>query len=181
MVKFTWKIWNRLNRKKNQISGFPIFTFRVMQKYTVAGNSLNVVEREPVPTRVLNPNASEAIYKPKQRSYRKTKLIYYFFFSGGFYPGTLPNVSKLTTEGSDNVTCLLHYGCLLHHGFVRAVGQSICEYYLNKWKLSFFFCLLQQLLRDEKKLANTSTVEVISKMKMIFSIHGISDGSVVSF
>ena len=34
---------------------------------------LNVVEREPVPTRVLNPNASEASYKPKQRSYRKTK------------------------------------------------------------------------------------------------------------
>ena len=28
------------------------------------------VEREPVPTRVLNPNASEASYKPKQRSYR---------------------------------------------------------------------------------------------------------------
>ena len=35
---------------------------------------LNAVEREPVLTRVLNPNASEASYKPKQRSYRKTKL-----------------------------------------------------------------------------------------------------------
>ena len=32
------------------------------------------VEREPVQTRVLNPNASKASYKPKQRSYRKTKL-----------------------------------------------------------------------------------------------------------
>ena len=32
---------------------------------------MNAVEREPVPTRVLNPNTS---YKPKQRSYRKTKL-----------------------------------------------------------------------------------------------------------
>ena len=44
---------------------------------------LNAVEREPVPTRVLNPNASEASYKPKQRSYRKMKLknnIYIFFF-----------------------------------------------------------------------------------------------------
>ena len=41
------------------------------------------VEREPVPTRVLNPNASEASYKPKQRSYRKTKLI--FFVGGDFY------------------------------------------------------------------------------------------------
>ena len=35
---------------------------------------LNAVEREPVETRVLNPNASEASYKPKQRSCRKTKL-----------------------------------------------------------------------------------------------------------
>ena len=33
---------------------------------------MNAVEPEPVPTRVLNPNASEASYKPKQRSYRKT-------------------------------------------------------------------------------------------------------------
>ena len=30
--------------------------------------SLNAVEREPVESRVLNPNASEASYKPKQRS-----------------------------------------------------------------------------------------------------------------
>ena len=29
---------------------------------------LNAVESKPVPTRVLNPNASEANYKPKQRS-----------------------------------------------------------------------------------------------------------------
>ena len=32
---------------------------------------MNAVEREPVPTRIVNLNAS---YKPKQRSYRKTKL-----------------------------------------------------------------------------------------------------------
>ena len=35
---------------------------------------MNAVEHEPVPTRVLNPNASEASYKPKQRSYRKTTI-----------------------------------------------------------------------------------------------------------
>ena len=35
---------------------------------------MNAVEREPVPTKVLNPNASEVSYKPKQRSYRKTNL-----------------------------------------------------------------------------------------------------------
>ena len=31
---------------------------------------LNAVEREPVPTSVLNPNVSEASYKLKERSYR---------------------------------------------------------------------------------------------------------------
>ena len=35
---------------------------------------MNAVEREPVETWVLNPTASEASYKPKQRSYRKTNL-----------------------------------------------------------------------------------------------------------
>ena len=67
----------------------------------MADNYLNAVEREPVPTRVFNPNASEASYKPKQRGYRKTKqrkknLLLSFFgwilvrgiLSGGFYPGT---------------------------------------------------------------------------------------------
>ena len=44
---------------------------------------MNAVEREPVPTRVLNPNASEASYKPKQRSCRKTKLNFFFFFFRG--------------------------------------------------------------------------------------------------
>ena len=44
------------------------------RKNNESGNSLNAVEREPVPTRVLNPNASEASYKQKQRSYRKTNL-----------------------------------------------------------------------------------------------------------
>ena len=44
------------------------------EKNNEAGNFLNAVEREPVGTRVLNPTASEASYKPKQRSYRKTNL-----------------------------------------------------------------------------------------------------------
>ena len=35
---------------------------------------MNAVEREPVETRVLNPTASEASYKPKQRSYRTSNL-----------------------------------------------------------------------------------------------------------
>ena len=44
------------------------------EKNPPENNPLNAVEREPAPTRVLNPNAREASYKPKQRSYRKTKL-----------------------------------------------------------------------------------------------------------
>ena len=35
---------------------------------------MNAVEREPVETRVLNPTASEASYKPKQRSCGTTNL-----------------------------------------------------------------------------------------------------------
>ena len=42
------------------------------QKNSPEKISLNAVKREPVETRVLNPNANEASYKPKQRSYRKT-------------------------------------------------------------------------------------------------------------
>ena len=54
----------------------------------MAENALNAVEREPVETRVLNPNASEASYKPKQRSYKKTKLKkIIFFFSEEFGQG----------------------------------------------------------------------------------------------
>ena len=60
---------------------------------------LNAVEREPVPTRVLNPNASEASYKPKQRRYRKTKLNFLFFiiifFSGRFLPRTCQSYNDL--------------------------------------------------------------------------------------
>ena len=41
-----------------------------MKKNNEADNSLNAVEREPV----LNPTASKASYKPKQRSCGKTKL-----------------------------------------------------------------------------------------------------------
>ena len=44
------------------------------EKNNEAGNSMNAVGRQPVSTIVLNPNASEASYKPKQRSYRKTNL-----------------------------------------------------------------------------------------------------------
>ena len=70
---------------------FPrrLLFFELWKKNNEAGNSLNAVEREPVPTRVLNTIASKASYKPKQRSYRKAKLIFFFM---GFYPGTISSV-----------------------------------------------------------------------------------------
>ena len=55
------------------VSGTMRFRYNV-KKNNEAGNSLNAVDHEPVPTRVLNPTESEASYKRKQRSYGKTKL-----------------------------------------------------------------------------------------------------------
>ena len=52
----------------------PAHFYIIWRKNNEAGNSLNAVECETVPTRILNPNAIEASYKLKQRSYRKTKL-----------------------------------------------------------------------------------------------------------
>ena len=59
---------------------------------------LNAVEREPVETRVLNPNAS---YKPKQRSYRKTKLI--IFFSRVILVGGILSGNRLRHISGDSV------------------------------------------------------------------------------
>ena len=52
------------------ISYFILF-FELRRKNNEAGNFLNAVERVPAETRVLNPTASEASYKPKPRSYKK--------------------------------------------------------------------------------------------------------------
>ena len=74
-----------------------------MKKKQCGRQFWNAVEREPVETKVLNPTASEASYKPKQCSYRKTKLKYFFLIggiliggilSGGFYPGTAIHVLR---------------------------------------------------------------------------------------
>ena len=80
--------------------------FELWRKNNEAGNSLNAVEREPVPTRVLNPNASEASYKPKQRSYRKTKLIFFYFtfFSWGFWSGGICRGNFIREPFNPNVS-----------------------------------------------------------------------------
>ena len=83
VVKSTWKIWNRLNRKKNQISDFSDFYFSSYAEKQCGRQFWNAVEREPVETRALNPTASKASYKPKQRSYRKT-------WGGYFLEGSIP-------------------------------------------------------------------------------------------
>ena len=72
---------------------------KFMKKNNEAGNSLNAVEREPVPSRVLNPTASKGSYKTKQRSCGKAKLkkikqiiiflVLYNFFQLRFSAATL--------------------------------------------------------------------------------------------
>ena len=58
---------------------------------------MDAVEREPVETRVLNPTASEASYKPKQRSYRTMNLN--FFFLAPNSPGA--EISSAEMSGAD--------------------------------------------------------------------------------
>ena len=72
---------------------------------------MNDVEREPVPTRVLNPNGSEASYKPKQRSYRKTKqkkniFLFLFLFGGILVGGIFPwNHSRQAIRYAGVIKC----------------------------------------------------------------------------
>ena len=79
------------NSKENSNFRYIRFLFfELWRKNNGGGNSLNAIERELVPTRVLNPNANEVSYKPKQRSYRKTKPNFFkflFFFRGDFGRG----------------------------------------------------------------------------------------------
>ena len=85
---FFFQKWSNLHersgigwiQRKTKFKIFPIFIFRVMNKKQCGRQFWNAVEHEPVETRVLNPTASEASYKPEQCSYRKTKQIYYYFF-----------------------------------------------------------------------------------------------------
>ena len=67
MVSYTEAGWHE---------GYPYIGIRIKSPWKKSPEKipLNAVEREPVPTRVLNPNASEASYKLKQHSYGKTKL-----------------------------------------------------------------------------------------------------------
>ena len=67
------------------------------RKYNEEGNSLNAVECEPVPTRVLNPNASKSSYKPKQGSYRTlcTEMVLYRNLAKrNFSPPTFPTLDN---------------------------------------------------------------------------------------
>ena len=66
--------------KQKEKPNFRLFRFLFFElciKTLQQANSLNAVERESVRTGVLNPNASEASYTPKQRSYRRTKLTFF--------------------------------------------------------------------------------------------------------
>ena len=85
-INFFFQKWSNLQersgigwiQRKNKFQIFPIFIFRVMEKKLCGRQFWNAVERKPIETRVLNPTASEASYKPKQRRYRKTKQHFFF-------------------------------------------------------------------------------------------------------
>ena len=80
MVKFTWKNRNRLNGKINQVSDFSDFYFSShAEKNTVAENSLDAVEREPVLTGVLNPKAC-GVQGGEAPSKKKHKYFFEEFF-----------------------------------------------------------------------------------------------------
>ena len=65
---------------KSKLSNVHNFFDLWRKKNNEACNSLNAVQPEPVPTRVLNPNASEANYKPEQLSYSRSHFCTIFFF-----------------------------------------------------------------------------------------------------
>ena len=56
---------------------------------------MNAVEREPVETRVLNPTASEASYKPKQRIATENEYNKKDFFLDSFRS---PNVRRRNVQ-----------------------------------------------------------------------------------
>ena len=99
---------------------------------------LNGVECEPVPTRVLNPNAIEASYKPKQRSYRKTKLI--FFFSGILSDGFLPRtvIKNASSRPHFQELPLVRYN--QRSFFLLSALESLSTY------CSIFFCFCKHQL-----------------------------------
>ena len=57
---------DRQSAEQKEKPNFRFLFFELWRKNNEADNSLNAVERESVPTRVLNPDASEASYKQKQ-------------------------------------------------------------------------------------------------------------------
>ena len=78
---------------------------------------MNAVEREPVETRVLNPTASEASYKPKQRSFRTTNLKKKVLTPNS--PGTEMSGTELSSAESaapkrtrPAITCMCNIICL---------------------------------------------------------------------
>ena len=110
----------------------------------------NAAEREHVRLD-LNPNASEASYKPKQRSYRKTKLI--LFFWGDFIrepsKTSRPNQNderaqyswrsvmlEILTQYQTHFCISNQYSTLVKHSLSAAVFTRIVMAFAI-WKISF--------------------------------------------
>ena len=91
---FLWNIWFKYNQMVFEIKFSSMILYLQPRDdcgcWEMCGCVALIRYITAVPTRVLNPNASEASYKPKQRSYRKTKLrksYFFIFFRGDFGRG----------------------------------------------------------------------------------------------
>ena len=125
------RLWT--TRRRAVSAPFPnlFLFFDLWRKNHEAGNFLNAVEREPVETRVLNPIAREASYKPKQRSYRKTNLKQKVLAPDS--PGAEMSgaeVSSAETYPTRNVWCLKFLNNLFNL-------HSSCHHRWNVWCLEF--------------------------------------------
>ena len=82
--------------------------------------------REPVPTRVLNPNASDVSYKPKQRSYKPENIRFFrgeytaVERSGGNFPGSQSHPPSLLPFRSIFVMQFSEKKILKEYWFVRS-------------------------------------------------------------
>ena len=126
MIKFTWKIWNRLNRKKNQISDFSDFYFSSYEEKTMKQAilwmplSANLLKLEssilPRAKRATNRNnvaSEQQIYKKKFWR-RKVRRRIVQCRNGG---AELAAPKRTRPE-------ILNYHCLIHQ-------QQLCALKLN--------------------------------------------------
>ena len=94
---------------------------------------MNAVERDPVETRFLNPTASEASYKPKQRSYRTTNLKKKSY-GAEMYGAELSSAETYPTLVS--VMTLCRYYNANRRKFLQTIFRKGCQISAS-WEVSY--------------------------------------------